>query len=188
MITMEQFNEMKDAMNDAQKDDTPFITTTDSEVHVFGDPNKTAVKDSDYVVRFAFPDTPKWKARIRSLGDKMSERQVEGYLCVERTYKDVHLAPRDMGNAITAMALIEQFTTDITEDGEVKSLSYDELKAVLFSMNHEISDAIYELVSAVLRIPPEEAQWILPMNAMENAVKIVMDNPSLVNEADLFFG
>ena len=188
MITMEQFTEMKDAMNVAQNDDTPFVNATDDEMHIFGDPNKTEVKRNDYVVRFAFPDTPKWWRRIANSGDKKSEKQVDGYICVERTYSDVHLAPRDMGNAITAMALIEQFTTEVTENGEVKALSYEQMKSVIFAMNHEISDATYELVSSVLRIPPDESEWMLPMNTLENAVQIVLNNPSLVNEADLFFG
>lgn len=188
MITMEQFTEMKDAMDVAQKDDTPFISTSEDEIHVFGDPNKTEVKSADYVVRFAFPDTPKWKKRVEAMGDKLMDRQADGYICVERTYKDARLAPRDMGNAVTAMTLIEQFTMDITENGEVKPLSYDEMKSVLFTMNHEITDATYELVSSVLRISPEESEWMLPVNALENAISIVINNPSLVNEADLFFG
>ncbi len=93
-----------------------------------------------------------------------------------------------MGNAITAMALIEQFIYEVTEDGEVKELDDEKAKSVLYTMNHEISDATYELVGAVLRIPPDEIEWMLPLNVFENAVKIVMNNPSVVNESDLFFG
>ena len=188
MITMEQFTEMKDAMNVAQNDDTPFVNATDDEMHIFGDPNKTEVVSNDYVVRFAFPDQPKWRSRIKTTGDKLSEKQVDGYLCVERVYKDAFISPRMMGNAITAMALLEQFLYEVTEEGEVKSLSDEQIKSVLYTMNHEISDATYELVGAVLRIPLDEIEWMLPLNTFENAVQIVLNNPSVVNESDLFFG
>lgn len=188
MITMEQFNEMRDAVEVAQKDDTPFINATDDGIHVFGDPNKTEVKRNDYVVRFAFPDTPKWRSRVKQSDDKMLDKQVDGYICVARTFKDAHISPRNMGNAITAMAMIEQFLYEITEDGEVKSLSDEDAKSVLYTMNHEISDATYEFVGAVLRIPQDETEWMLPLDVFSTAIQIVKNNPSVVNETDLFFG
>ena len=55
-------------------------------------------------------------------------------------------------------------------------------------MNHEIGDATYEVVSAVLRIPLIEQEWMLPLNVMKNAVKIVANNPDIANGSDLFFG
>lgn len=55
-------------------------------------------------------------------------------------------------------------------------------------MNGELSDATYELVATVLRIPYNEMEWMLPLNTIENAVRIAKNNPSAVNEADLFFG
>lgn len=189
MITMEQFNEMKDAVETAQTDDTPFINATEDGLHVFGDPNKTEVVSNDYVVRFAFPDIPIWRNRVKSSDEYIkAEKQADGYICVNRIYKNAHISPRNMGNAITAMALIEQFIYEVTEDGEVKTLDDEKARAVLYTMNHEISDATYELVGAVLRIPADEIEWMLPLNVFENAVKIVMNNPSVVNESDLFFG
>lgn len=188
MITMEQFNEMRDAVEEAQTDDTPFINATDDGMHVFGDPNKTEVKSSDYVVRFAFPDTPKWRNRVKQNGYKMLDKQADGYICVARSFKDARISPRYMGNAVTAMAMIEQFLYEITEDGEVKALNDEEAKTVLYTMYHEISDATYELVATVLRISPDEVEWMLPLDAFSTAVQIVRNNPSVVNESDLFFG
>lgn len=188
MITMEEFNEMRGAVEEAQKDDTPFINATDDGLHVFGNPNKTEVKSADYVVRFAFPDTPKWRSRVRQSEDKLLDKQVDGYICVARSFKDARISPRNMGNAITAMAMIEQFLYGITEDGEVKNLNDEEAKSVLYTMNHELSDATYELVASVLRIPIDEVEWMLPLDVFTTAVQIVRNNPSVVNETDLFFG
>ena len=187
MITMEQFAELNGAIKDAQTDDTPFISTTDDEIHVFGNPNKTEIKSADYTVLFAFPDTKEWQRKINATGDRVIKK-IDRYVIVERTYKDIYLSPRNAGNAITAITLIESLMNDITEDGEVKPLSYDQMMSVMSSMNNEVSDAVYDLVGAVLRIPYAEQEWMLPLNAMENAVKIVKNNPSAVNEADLFFG
>ena len=189
MMSIEQFTNLKDAMSEAQKDDTPYIGTSDDEIHVFGDPNKTELKTADYEVLFAFPNTSEWKKRCKMMGDEVGKTTADGRLFLaKRTYKDVYLSPRNAGNAITAVTLLQQFMFDITEDGEVKDLTYEQIKAVMNSMNHEISDATYELVSSVLRIPPQEAEWMLPLNTFENAVLIVQNNPSTVNEADLFFG
>ena len=186
MMTMEQFAELKGAMDNAQTDDTPFISTTEDEIHVFGDPNKTEIKSADYTVLFAFPDNKEWQNRIKVTGDKVVKK-VQGYIIVERHFKDVYLSPRNMSNAITAMTLIEQFMYDITEDGEIKELSYEQLVQLFKTMHREINDAVYELVGIVLNIPTREWEWMLPINAIGNAVQIVMNNPSVVNEADLFF-
>lgn len=186
-MTMEQFKELKGAMDNAQTDDTPFISTTEDEIHVFGDPNKTEIKSADYTVLFAFPDNEKWRKKIKANGDKVV-KTIYRYVIVERKYKDVYLSPRNVGNAITALTMIESFMNEITEDGEVKPLSYEQMLSLMNTMNNEISDSVYELVGSVLRIPYEEQEWMLPMNTTENAVKIVLNNPSAVNEADLFFG
>lgn len=188
MITMDEFNDMRNAVEEAQTDDTPFINTADDGLHVFGDPNKTEVKSADYMVRFAFPDTPKWRSRVKQSEDRLTDKQVDGYICVIRRFKDARISPRNMGNAITAMAMIEQFLYEITEDGEVKNLSDEDAKSVLYTMNHEISDATYELVGAVLRIAPDEIEWMLPLDVFSTAIQIVKNNPSVVNETDLFFG
>lgn len=188
MISIEQFTEMKDAMDKAQTDDTPFISTDNEEIHVFGDPNKTEFRSADYEVIFAFPNTKEWRQRCKSLGDEIGKETSDGRLFMaKRTYKNVYLSPRNVGNAITAITLLEQFMYDITDDGEIKELTYEEMKAVANTMNHELSDATYELVATVLKIPYNEQEWMLPINTFANAVKIVENNPSAVNEADLFF-
>lgn len=188
MMTMNQFEELRATMDKAQKDDTPFLGMSDDEIHVFGDPNKTEVVSDDYVVSFAFPNTEEWRNRVRATGDKVTKTTKDGrYMLVERVYKNAHLSPRNMSNAVTALTILQQFFNEITADGEVKAISYEKMKDLWGMVSHDVQNVTYELVSAVLGIPYAEQEWMLPVNTITNAVKILSNNPSLVNEADLFF-
>lgn len=189
MITLDQLDELKSAIKEAEKDDTPYIGIKDEELHVLGNPNKTEITPADYVVHFAFPNTEEFRAKAQAIGDKISKTTEDGrYFLATRTYKNVYLTPRRMGAVVSTLAQIESFLYKITENGEIKDLSYEETKVLLQVMNGELSDATYELVATVLRIPYEEMEFMLPLNTIENAVKIAKNNPSAVNEADLFFG
>jgi hypothetical protein len=66
-------------------------------------------------------------------------------------------------------------------------MSYDELKSVIVDNFTELKDSAYDLVASVMRISEEEAEWMLPMNAVENAIHIATNNPALVNESNFFF-
>lgn len=186
-MTMDDFANMQGAIQDAQHDDTPFISTTEDEIHIFGDPNKTEIKSADYTVLFGFPDNEEWRKKIKSVDDKIV-KEIQGYIIVERVYKNVYISPRRASSALTAMTLIMQFLHEITEDGEFKPLSYDQMLSVFTTLYREIEDAVYELVGVVLNLSPNEWEWMMPINTVENAVKIVLNNPSIVNQADLFFG
>ena len=189
MISIDQLGELKGAIEKAREDDTPYIGIKDDELHILGDPNKTEVKSADYVVHFAFPNTEEWRNRAESLGDKIGKSTDDGrYFLATREYKNVYLSPRRMGAVVTTLAQIESFLYKILDNGEIKELNYDEMVSLATVMNGELSDATYDLVATVLRIPYEEMEWMLPLNTIENAVKIALNNPSAVNEADLFFG
>ena len=188
MVSIDQLGELKGAIEKAREDDTPYIGIKDDELHVLGNPNKTEIKPADYVVHFAFPNTEEWRARAKSMGDEIGKTTEDGrYFLAKRTYKNVYLAPRRMGAVVTTLAQIEQFLFKITDDGEIKEMTYDEVVSLMTVMNGELSDSMYEVVATVLRIPYEEMDFMLPLNTMENAVKIAKNNPSAVNEADLFF-
>ena len=188
MISIDQLGELKQAIKEAEKDDTPYIGIKDDELHVLGNPNRTEIKSADYVVHFAFPNTEEWRARAKARGDEIGRTTDDGaYFLCTRVYKNVYLTPRRMGAVVTTLAEIESFLYKITENGEAKELGYDEMVSLMTVMNGELSDATYDLVATVLRIPYEEMEWKLPLNTIENAVKIAQNNPSAVNEADLFF-
>ena len=186
MITMEQFEAINNAKAKAQTDDTPYIGIMDDTVNVNGNANKTEIKPADYEVLFAFPDTAFFRKRIDAVGDEIVKEQ-GGFIIVRRVYRGVYLTPRKMSDAVTAGAVIESFLNKITEDGEVKAMSYDELKGVIVDNFTELKDSAYDLVASVMRISEEEAEWMLPMNAVENAIHIAVNNPALVNESNFFF-
>ena len=189
MISIDQLGELKGAVEKAREDDTPYIGIKDDELHILGDPNKTEVKAADYVVHFAFPNTDEWRTRAEANGDEIGKTTDDGrYFLATRHYKNVYLTPRRMGAVVSALAQIESFLYKIMDNGEIKEMSYNEMVSLLTVMNGELSDATYEVVATVLRIPYDEMEWMLPANTMENAVKIARNNPSAVNEADLFFG
>ena len=186
MITMEQFEAINNAKAKAQTDDTPYIGIMDDTVNVNGNANKTEIKPADYEVLFAFPDTAFFRKRIDAVGDEIVKEQ-GGFIIVRRVYRGVYLTPRKMSDAVTAGAVIESFLNKITEDGEVKAMSYDELKSVIVDNFTELKDSAYDLVASVMRISEEEAEWMLPINAVENAIHIAVNNPALVNESNFFF-
>lgn len=188
MVNVEQLGELKTAIEEAREDDTPYIGIKDDEIHILGNPNKTEIKAADYVVRFAFPNTPEWKARAQSNGDTIGKTSADGrYFLCERQFRNVYLSPRRMSGVVSALAAIEAFLYKITENGELKDMNYEESISMMQAMNGELSDATYDIVATVLRIPYDEMEWMLPVNTIENAVKIAKNNPSAVNEADLFF-
>ena len=189
MITLDQMDDLKKAIKEAENDNTPYIGIKDDELHVLGDPNKTEIKAADYVVHFAFPNTNKWRARAEANGDEIGKTTDDGrYFLATREYKNVYLSPRRIGAVVSTLAQIESFLYKILDNGEIRELTYEEMQGLLTVMNGELSDATYDLVATVLRVPFEEMEWMLPMNTIENAVKIAYNNPSAVNEADLFFG
>lgn len=185
MITMEQFEAINEAKVKASTDETPYIGMVDGKVNINGDPNKTEIKPADYEVLFAFPNTDFFRKRVDAVGDEIVKTE-GGYIIVKRVYKNVYLTPRKMSDAVTAGAVIESFLNKVTEDGEVKALSYDELKDVIVDNFTEMKDSAYDLVASVLRIHPEEAEWMLPMQTVNIAIQIAMNNPALENESNFF--
>ena len=185
MMTREQFDAINDAKVKAQTDDTPYIGMVDGTVNINGNPNKTEIKPADYEVLFAFPDIDVFRKRIGVTGDEIIKEE-NGYIIVKRIYRNVYLTPRKMSDAVTAGAVIESFLNKVTEDGEVKALTYDELKDVIVDNFTEMKDSAYDLVASVLRIHPDEAEWMLPMQTVNIAIQIAMNNPALENESNFF--
>ena len=141
------------------------------------------------MVHFAFPNTEEWRSRAIANDDEIGPETKDGrYFLCKRAYKNVYLTPRRVGAVVTALAKIEAFLFKILDDGEIKELTFEEATDLLMVMNGELSDATYEVVSSVLRIPFEEMDFMLPLNTVENAIRIAINNPSVVNEADVFFG
>lgn len=188
MISVDQLEGFKGAIEEARKDETPYIGIKDDELHVLGDPNKTEIKPADYTVSFSFPNTKEWRDRCKANGDEIGETtKDERYFFATRKYGNVYLSPRRIGAVVSILACIESLLYKITENGDLKELTREEMHSVLQTLNGQMLDEVYELVATVLRIPFDEMEWLLPLNTCMVAVQIAYNNPSPVNEADLFF-
>lgn len=185
MITKEQFEQINEVRRNAQADDTPYIGVVDGGVNVNGDPNKTEIKPADYTVYFCFPDTDDFRRRVEISGDKIVNEK-NGWLLVERVYKDVWLTPRRVSDAVTAGAVIWQYLNKVTDNGEIRPLSYDEQISVMKSNYKDLRETALELVSAVLGIDKVEQEFLAPVDTVRVAFEIAMNTPSMVNESDFF--
>lgn len=188
MVQLDRFEDLQRAIKEARNDDTPYIGIRDDEIHIQGNPNKTEVIPADYTVFFAFPNTNEYNARAEQNGDVfMRYSDDKRFAIYKREYRNIFLTPRRVGSVISTLAQIESFLFKITDNGEVKAVTQEEMYSLLQVMNGELQDATYDLVATVFRIPYDEQEFMLPLNTIENAVKIAHNNPSAVNEADLFF-
>lgn len=185
MLTREQFEQLEEARRNASKDDTPYLGIIDDTINVNGNPNRTEIKPADYVVHFLFPDNETFRARVKATGDRIIGTK-GGYMEVEREYKGVYITPRRMADAVTAGAIIEDFLNTVSEDGEIRSLSYEQMLEVMSVNYRQFQDTVYELVSIVLGISPAESEWLAPLDTMGVALQIALNNPALMNETDFF--
>lgn len=185
MITMEQFEQIEDIRKNAQADDTPYIGIVDGSINVNGDPNKTEVKPADYTVNFIYPDNPDFRRRVDMAGDKVITTK-NGWMQVERVYKGIYLTPRRMSDAVTTGAVIWQFLTTMTEDGELRPLTYEEQLEVMRVNYRELREASLDLVATVLGMNDFEKEFLAPVDTVRVAFEIAMNAPNLVNESDFF--
>lgn len=201
MMTIEQFERMNQteqvgelikAADEAQHDNTPYLAIDDDEIHVVGDPNKTEIKKHDYVINFAYPNTPEWKRVLKDSGAEIT-LETEGYLKVKREFKDVYILPRYATHIFEAFAQVQTFITSVSQEGENGELEFKlktekEVMQMLKELNTEVEQAIYRAVGAFLRLSDVETDCMLLPDVMFNVVKIASDNPDLMNGSNLFFG
>lgn len=184
-ITYEEFVDMKKKMDEAENDTTPYAILNDDEINVVGDVNKTEVTKHDYVIQFAYPNTPQWKSRLESEGVKIL-KETPNYIGVERTYKDVWVPPRVYTAVQTAFAELYQFFNVVLKDGSIRDLNEDEIIATLRMLSQDMMEAMCHAVATVLRIPPNEEDCMLPTMTMAAVLRMIQDFPEILNGMDFF--
>jgi len=184
MISMEDFKAMQTAVNEAEKDDTPYLAVVDDEMHVLGDQNKTELKKHSYTLGFAFPNT---EANKKFIGEGNIIKETENYLYFKRTFKDVFVPPRRHTAVLNTFVKLEAFFKQFGEDGELVPRTEAEVRAMLESINDEVEDAVYETVGKILGVSSEDMGYALISSVIEVFVKMCRDNPEILNEADIFF-
>lgn len=184
-ITYEDFIEMKKKMDEAENDTTPYAIVDDDEVSVVGDVNKTEVVKQDYVIQFAYPNTPQWKQRLESEGVKIL-KETPNYIGVERHYKDVWVPPRVYTAVQTAFGELYQFFNVVMEDGTIRDLNEEEIVQAIRMLSQEMMESMCHAVATVLRIPQAEEQCMLPTMTMAAVIRMIQDFPEIVNGMDFF--
>lgn len=184
-ITYEEFVEMKQKMDEAEQDTTPYAIVSDGEVSVVGDVNKTEITKHDYVIQFAYPNTQAWKDRLQSEGVEIF-KETPNYLGVERTYKDIWVAPRVYTAVQTAFAELYQFFNVVMEDGTIRDLTDDEIVDAIRMLSQDMMESMCHAVATVLHIPQNEEQCMLPTMTMAAVMRMIQDFPEILNGMDFF--
>ena len=181
-ITREEFEELKRKFDEAESDDTPFAVVANDEIGIVGDPDKTEMKKGEYTVKFGFPNTEEWKAQI---DPKDIFKETENYIGVERTFKDVFISPRRHSAVLAAFTELYAFFNYITDDGEVRDLTEEEIPHALVILDNNI-DAVFKAVGSILGLDEAVYECMIPVSASTTLVKMVADFPEIINETDFF--
>ena len=181
MITIDNMVDMSTALDKAQEDDTPFISTTKDSVQVVGNPMKTEKKTYDYKVLFVVPIA--WKDRIGT-GRIIKEDDYEAV--IEAEFKNVFVPGRYRIDVVTAVTGVLPFLRKTTPTGNVEAFTIDEYGEIIRTLSTEVLDAIYNVVATVLRLDKDFAECMHPISAIVTAIKMFNDFPDVMNESDLF--
>lgn len=186
-MSVEEFIAMKKAMDEAENDNTPYAITdtVNDELQIVGDPNETETQKGTYKMQFIYPNTEEWKKRLTSNGAKIV-KETTSAIAVEREYKDVQITPRMYTSVQTAFAELYQFFVAITDDGGIRDLTEEEMIYVLRQLDQEVTDAMYRVVAAALRVPADEVDYMMHIPVMNTIVGIIRDFPDVINGMDFF--
>lgn len=171
-MTREDYELIEGAINDAEKDDTPFLVPNTDELVVVGDANKTEINSHDFEISFRLPP----------------EKKGEPYRTVTKKLEDVYITPRQDTKILKAFTELMQYFKSVTPQGDVTSMSQEEKLAIVERLNDDAYDVMYDLVALVLRIDNELKDYMTPVSVLKATLQIIRSFPEAVNEADTFFG
>lgn len=188
----EQVSDFLKVVEEAKKDDTPYVAYVDDEVHVIGDPNKTELKKHEYTVDFAIPNTAENKARLKASGIAI-EFESDNYLRIKRDFKNVFVSARRATDIAEAFTRVQAFINKVTirdEDGEldIRLHTEDEMLEVMAELNTEIEDAMYRAVGTFFGLNQYDTDSMLLPSVIYNVIMIAVNNPEVINGSDVFFG
>lgn len=176
IIPVERLTEIKDRLDEAQEDDTPYLVVNDDKLHVIGDPNKTERKAFEYTLKFRFPKD------IESDGEIVGNHKI-----VTRTYRNVTIKPRNDLRIVDAIMGIQPFIRKVAGH-TVSDFTEEEMKEIVTGMTDDIVLNIFKIVAAVVDIKDELVPYMMPLPALDVFASIVHDFPEVFNETDAFFG
>lgn len=180
-MAQEAYLQVKENIDTAQNDNTPYAAVIGDDIVVNGDPNETVVTKKDYTAQFLIPEHEIQKYP----GAKPIGR---GYALLELEYKDVFPSARRNLEFTSAAARLMPFYRKMDDLGNIEELKEEEAIEFFAAFDKDIIRALYELVQVVLDVDDELMEYMAPSCALHLAVNITKDFPSVINQGDLFFG
>lgn len=183
-VTADDMLEIQQGIDEAQKDDTPFMIATKNGEYVTGDPNKIDVKSHDYVVRFRFP-----KSMADGIDDKDIIQTIGDYVIVRFEFSDVHIKPKNDVDVIASIVKILPYFKAMDKDSfSMRDKTQEELIAMVKTVNDDIGIDMYDVVAAVLDVDPSIKDYMILTDVLSIVKRLPEDFPEAFNEADSFFG
>lgn len=166
-MTDNEYKTIDEALDSAQESVVPFPVSTEEELSVVGDANKTELNKHDFTIEFLIPQQGK-------------------YTSYTKEFKDVYITPRQNVSIVKAVTTLLPFFRK-TNKGEVTEYTEAEKREIASKFDQSVYDAMYDMVSVVLKIDSELADYMTPKSVLDATVKILLSYPEMVNEADTFF-
>lgn len=174
-LTEEQYNGIKEALDNASENEVPYAIVKDDVVAVVGDANKTQLKKFEYEVTFEKPQYDEDE-------NLMPEPNVE-----KKTYSNIFVKPRQNTQVVKWLAAMLPYFYKVNEKGEMVQFTRLEMLSVFGSIDGAILDTMYELVASILDIPNEDKDYMTGSSVLATVTKFIEDNPQTVEEAKAFF-
>lgn len=173
--------EISKKIDDAQKDDTPFLINQgdDTPLAIVGDANKTKVKRNDYKIRFNFPE---------GLLQEVPEGAIHGVGCIylEEEFKDRLVTPSQQLIMMDCSITLLEFFHELKEDGTLEKSTENQLFKRFARAGEKLHLAIYEFVATFLGIPDNLAGYMMVGSVMSALIAIIDNHPELINESEIF--
>lgn len=173
-MTKEQYDGLLEAINKAGESTRPFTVIKNDTLAVVGDANDTQLKKFEYEITFKKPSYDE-------------EGNLVGKTSETKRYKNIFIAPRQQTRVVKILTMILPYFHKVNEDGSLSDYTPYELGEIFSAMDESIYDLMYELVTYVLHIPKEEADFMQFSSVIGSTIKICMEFPEVVNEAGSFF-
>ena len=166
-MTENEYREIDEAIDKAQESVVPFPVQTEDELSVVGDANQTELNKHDIKIEFRIPQQGK-------------------YTSYTREFKGVYITPRQNVSIVKAFTTLMPFFRK-PSDGGVVEYTEAEKREIATKFDQSVYDAMYDLVAVVLGIDMDLKDYMTPQSVMDATVKILLQYPEMVNEADTFF-
>ena len=169
------YQEIKEGIEDATQDDTPFIVSKDDQLSVVGDANKTEINKHDFKIVFKLPE------------GAVDGKKVNGGVLKEVEYKDVFIAPRRATKVTSAICRLLPYFRKVSEDGNIEDYDAEDIFKLVGDWNDEIIDTMYYVVATFLDVDERLVDYMQPSSVLKAVVQIIKEYPEVINESDVFF-